>query len=351
MENLTEHLQPEARIARQVLKRLNISPPIDVEAIAQKYASVEYIALPFDIDGVSLYLKIPKKRPRILVNSTPPLRRRRFTLAHELGHILIPWHMGTIVDDAQYVIAGTAIEYRRDIALYRQMEGEANAFAAELLMPSEWVHSIVSSEVDLVSMHDAVMSQANVSPIAALFAMIKHLPAGYVFCVVDEANTVVYSGRSQGTLANALTPREHVDLETAYSYAANKFDTIIGDNTYVWWQLPETIHLPDVDDPREWRVILDEICEVLNFPRPDRPTLKMSINGSIAYANGVVKRSDNYCPEAIYSSCIQRLSSHKIYGGIVAHPDFEKVLKKRAQEMYLRNKCGRQSESVVKAAV
>lgn len=58
--------------------------------------------------------------------------RRRFTVAHELGHFLIPSHDGN-----HQCTAADLRETRRDNE-HRRREAEANRFAAGLLMPRDW---------------------------------------------------------------------------------------------------------------------------------------------------------------------------------------------------------------------
>jgi Zn-dependent peptidase ImmA (M78 family)/transcriptional regulator with XRE-family HTH domain len=67
----------------------------------------------------------------ILINSDKPRVRRRFTIAHELGHLALGHLLGgqVIVDET---VRGKS-----------QYEQQANAFAAGLLMPAEGVHGTV----------------------------------------------------------------------------------------------------------------------------------------------------------------------------------------------------------------
>ncbi len=72
----------------------------------------------------------------VLVNKNSPLPRRRFTIAHELGHFLNPWHAppaGGFKCSAEDMLAldATAMKNRQT------MEAEANQFAAEVLMPQK----------------------------------------------------------------------------------------------------------------------------------------------------------------------------------------------------------------------
>ncbi|UFH49200.1 ImmA/IrrE family metallo-endopeptidase [Pseudomonas sp. KNUC1026] len=120
---------PEEKMARGVLALRNLLPPFDLDALAAEYAELEYLNLPYDVDGITIGIGRPEK-PRILVNDAAPPTRRKFTLAHELGHIVIPWHTRTIVSHLN--------PHQAD-ASYLRMEAEANRFAAELLMPSDWL--------------------------------------------------------------------------------------------------------------------------------------------------------------------------------------------------------------------
>ena len=58
--------------------------------------------------------------------------RRRFTVAHELGHFLLPAHQGN-----RQCTAADLRESKRDTD-HQRVEAEANRFAAGLLMPRDW---------------------------------------------------------------------------------------------------------------------------------------------------------------------------------------------------------------------
>ena len=64
----------------------------------------------------------------IRINMFEPLVRQRFTIAHEIGHILLG-HEGISYRDTSYTIYKDIIE--------RMNEVSANGFAAELLMPEK----------------------------------------------------------------------------------------------------------------------------------------------------------------------------------------------------------------------
>lgn len=78
----------------------------------------------------------------ILINSTHSVGRKSFTIAHELGHYFL--HKEKLDRDSEIVSGSKGVEYipRQNITSsssdeYRQMETEANDFAANILMPAE----------------------------------------------------------------------------------------------------------------------------------------------------------------------------------------------------------------------
>lgn len=129
---------------KTLIERKGLNPPVNIEALTQQYADVILVPFPVDVDGVTVGLKQPGRRPRVYVNNSLPLTRRRFTLAHELGHVLLPRHVGSIVDELD---RDTSSEEPR----YWEMEAEANRFAAEVLMPTAWAKRVIGDPEDMSS--------------------------------------------------------------------------------------------------------------------------------------------------------------------------------------------------------
>ena len=137
--------------AQKVLKKFwDGNLPVDVEQIAKEMGVyVSGTDLPENVsgssskivigDGISLYVIFHK-------NTGESEVRRRFTVAHELGHICLnhitPEEDGkkyrTIIDGPYNVISSD--EEDRD-----PEEVEANKFAAELLMPADRIISAYKS--------------------------------------------------------------------------------------------------------------------------------------------------------------------------------------------------------------
>ena len=98
--------------------------PVPVESIAEDLLGLSVEETELWVSG----LLLPAER-RVIVNADESPERRRFTLAHEVGHWVCQCLEGT-----------TAPVYCRDrdvsTATDRALEREANLFAAELLMPT-----------------------------------------------------------------------------------------------------------------------------------------------------------------------------------------------------------------------
>lgn len=113
------------------------APPVPVERIARSRGiRVEYAPLDDELSGLAY---VRENVPIIGINALHAPNRQRFTLAHELGHVLL--HRQEL-ERAVHVDRGSL---RRDALAAEgvdSIEIEANAFAAELLMPT---HLLVSA--------------------------------------------------------------------------------------------------------------------------------------------------------------------------------------------------------------
>lgn len=84
------------------------------------------------------------KKKRVYYNLNDNIRRQLFTIAHELGHIVLHKDKGNIVD------------YRINENTFNPIEKEADIFASEILMPEEEfrkVHKSFKGVLELISDH------------------------------------------------------------------------------------------------------------------------------------------------------------------------------------------------------
>lgn len=113
--------------------------PVPIEFIAR----VEGVIITRKaFDGTQSGFALRDGQTRIIgVNSATSPRRQRFTIAHEMGHLDLHEGKPLIVDHAM------RIDWRDDVSSLgtNEEEIEANAFAAEILMPAQMIRSQVVS--------------------------------------------------------------------------------------------------------------------------------------------------------------------------------------------------------------
>ena len=129
--------------ARRIIAEFQVSkPPVHVEALAEALGS--QIAR-HRFDGPESGFALRDQGKWIIgVNIQTSRRRQRFTIAHELGHLLL--HQGRPITVDQAVLR---IDLRNDVSSMATdlEEIQANTFAATLLMPEEIVLPYVAGAV------------------------------------------------------------------------------------------------------------------------------------------------------------------------------------------------------------
>jgi Zn-dependent peptidase ImmA (M78 family) len=130
-------------MAKKVLSKHNVrKAPTPVEKIAAKYAEIVWETMPDDISGMLVPLPSTSGEVKwvIVVNNAHAEVRQRFTLAHELGHILLHKYTSPHADGR------VRVRFRDDDSSRGSdfEEIEANGFAAELLMPERTIRSLAA---------------------------------------------------------------------------------------------------------------------------------------------------------------------------------------------------------------
>jgi hypothetical protein len=162
MPNLPDH----RRLAEQLLKASNITaPPVKLATVAQNWRCLQVTVE--DIDGEAFLVDLGALGCNILVRKSSPKERQRFSLAHELGHLVLM--------DSGVPIDVSTPQYRSD-----EIERWCNEFASELLMPTHWLKRDVSeanisrlyfltheiSQRYLVSAEAALIRLSKVAPVS-----------------------------------------------------------------------------------------------------------------------------------------------------------------------------------------
>lgn len=149
-------LERVRNLARLVATRYSLTVPVDLTSIIHDVCTIETDTA-LKIDG---YTILDCRPPKIVLRSDVHIKRKRFTIAHELGHILIPWHNGK----------NTYANHRNSSSFLDKNEAEADAFAAELLLPQHWMEQYLqkASEKPLQQQINEITGQANVSVLACI---------------------------------------------------------------------------------------------------------------------------------------------------------------------------------------
>jgi hypothetical protein len=180
------------RLARSVAE-LAGPVPVDLHSLATSLGVTEIVPASMTEDGRTTW---DEGRPRIELRADRPQTRRRFTLAHEIGHILLA----------------------QDQSVARRTHGLANddverlceRIAASILMPRDWVYRFTERERYNLSVLRLMAHKADVSLAAAAVRLAevsggtcvllrwKRAPTRWVI-VGQAAVPLQYSGRLEAT--------------------------------------------------------------------------------------------------------------------------------------------------------
>ena len=169
------HRSRATSVAKRVYKELGLAHPTEAPLETLAYvrgALVEYASM----TGSRAQLARVGKRSVITVSAALPPEQARFAIAHELGHF-------EVHTSASYLGICTGKDF---VASYKNSgrEGEANSFAAELLMPEH----LVSSKCDV-----AKVTWKVVKPIAEEFEVSLTAAAMRFIDLCPEAVALVCS--------------------------------------------------------------------------------------------------------------------------------------------------------------
>jgi hypothetical protein len=126
---------PEALVTRILKLEPGLTLPVPIEDVCSALDIVSIADLETEGFEAALITDELKSQGAILVAKGRSRQRRRFSIAHELGHFLIPAHMPP--PDGQFLCSADQLRLlaQRDQDRRARMEVEANRFAALLLMP------------------------------------------------------------------------------------------------------------------------------------------------------------------------------------------------------------------------
>lgn len=142
-----------------------LSPGFNVNKLAEKVGvQVEGKSMNDDVSGL---LVIKNDKAYIIYNSDQSIKRRRFTIAHELGHFYLhSKNKPLFVDKSKEIMYRNSDSSTGEI----MKEREANAFAAALLMPRCLIEEHINESKDFEGV-GSLAKKFNVSTQAMSFRL------------------------------------------------------------------------------------------------------------------------------------------------------------------------------------
>ena len=300
------------KIANRFHHKYKPTLPIPINELITEYADLIEVEFPFQFDGLCVDLKVPQKRPKVFIKKSTNRRRKRFTLAHELGHIFIPWHEGTITDSIN--------DFNKDDDFhYWVMEEEANAFASELLMPPHVMSDIVRSSDAIEEIIESVREECDVSTLSAIYRCAQFLPKNNVICFSYNGAEYKYV-RSPGTRIHSIKGGTLAQIREDDLPNGERTEFCIGSYNFVHWHFPERLPFPMISEDGDWRVALDG-CLTPHFGGTNNTQrIKQRLNGIISSINSSLRNSkDN---EELYAAFIHRISNDTEFSILLENPLF-----------------------------
>ncbi|MCC6901252.1 MAG: ImmA/IrrE family metallo-endopeptidase [Polyangiaceae bacterium] len=320
--NGTALIESEKRFARLFAERHSLEPPVPVEDVLRGFAKIEIDNLPGSADAI--VLRKTGSRPLVVVSTRIASNRRRFTLAHELGHIVLPWQVGSAFCHPQ-------VTYIARDDFHVELEAQANRFATELLVPERWLAGKLGNHRDkLAERIVQIANEAQVSPITASIALGSVYAFQAATCITDSTGKK-YLARSE----TCLLRREHAwwsDPESVEAIGGEVTRKQLG--TF-------TLHAVTFGSPgsawvgapaQDSKAILKQIAESL--PVSQREHLLKQVSGVVGAANNY--QEGHSSAEALLRVLYQRFLGHQELKSISQHPLFANFLSAKAHELHER---------------
>lgn len=298
------------RIAEQVVS----DSPIPVPAMELLQGRIEVVRVewPHSVDALMIWQHgTPAK---VLIRERPPsfARRVRMTAAHELGHLVIPWHVGygpeACSSDAN---GGHSVDY------VSAQEAEARTFAGKLLLPHSQLLAAANGRSPGAFFED--LDRFEASPWATVLRMTQVLRPGFMF-IGPVRDALQEDCFVSGGTRTSLTPAQARDL----SVTSGTF--VVGGREISWHLFAdaEQFELPS-DERRTSEILTSIIHDVHKGENSEgRTHLFRSYQGVMgsALSHGVFDTVNAVLRQA------RQAANTKIPLEVRSHPDWDTYVKK-----------------------
>lgn len=306
----SEVTTPE-KLAALLVERHGLKPPVNIEQVLREYSDVEQYEWTQDCDGFAIFGE-NQSRPRVYIKANVSVRRKRFTFAHELGHIVCYWHTG------QKCVSIP----NQDGAALGTEEAEANSFASHILLPDSFLAQFQEQYLPAPEILD-VVAQADVSASAGVLALRRVLLPGYVFLVPGLDHAVV----STGTFVPPGT--EDYSQLAKYSGRHPHQGSLIR-----WYQFCATESLPVTPQASVTATEMLRIALTAARPEKDVSALMKKINGVVG---GTLTRTRAAVSAGtIFAALEQRFRNDPMYEDLMVIDEFRRYLRQKAVDVAQR---------------
>lgn len=275
--NSSEWLLPESNGPLDVLAKsetIDYDWPVPVEAILQEHVEFEKIDWPHEIDALMLWGNGMPIKVLIRKRPTSYWRRERMTIAHELGHAIIPWHIGYNLEECHHAGSADAVDH------VQNQEGEARSIAGKILIPHHHLCDLANG-VQEVDQFFGRLDEFKASPLATIIRLKQVLRPGFVFYGDFTGDGELTSARSKGT-GKAPFQDAVRDADRSGSFTVNGREIR-------WAQVSGSKHWVASSDPRtSFEVLKQLVSEVDVTASPEvirkrAQTIQGKIGGGISH--------------------------------------------------------------------
>jgi hypothetical protein len=294
-------------VAGLVVQRRDLRPPVAIDKLLRNYADVEAAPWPYQsVDAV--VVNLDSSRPKVFYREDAPPARLRFTLAHELGHVLLAWHTGS----AECASGSGDL----DLPTYGQ-EDEADVFASALLVPDRWLASLLDEHTNDMTTILQDLGRARVSTLAALRGLRRALLAGWVFMWADSALA------STGTDVDVMSASRSDLREVADDYGSALLNGVL----IHWFRMFRAAEIPDADsDARSTTELLKAAIAAVEADEGNRLHRLQSANGRVG---GSLQNVAGRSPQELYSQLLYRFPEEELRN----QPEFTTWLARKARNL------------------
>lgn len=185
---LADLVRPEQLVAEILRQNPQLPVPVPLEELA-RLAGIAKIEA-FNSEGFegALLTNATKSEGAIFYNGRGSRARQRFTIGHELGHFLLPWHR-----QSTFRCTAEDISSRAN----KDWEVQANQFSAELLIPTPLVKTRLQRLKDPELAHVLALRDEFETSVEMTARRVVELSEYACAVVFSKDNVVRYTVRSQ----------------------------------------------------------------------------------------------------------------------------------------------------------